>query len=793
MTSKNNLSTKIIILVECILLISSILFCTVSVYRAKMGIRRAINQRMLDIANCASGSINGDILKAIDSDDIGSPEYNEIYNTLTIFRDNVGELEYVYSIKEDGKGGYMFVMDTDPNDPGAYGDSVTYTEALDKAGHGTAAVDTVPYSDAWGEFYSAYSPVFDSSGKVAGIITVDFSEDWYEDQLSSQTRSTISGHFVILLFTLMVAAFLSFTTVRPFVRMQGRLLEGKMRAESANNAKSDFLANMSHEIRTPINAVLGMNEMILREYSQTEENDSLDVPTARKALDNIGTYSEDVRKAGHNLLAIVNDILDFSKIEAGRLDIADAPFSLSSLIVDLNNMTLFKAQDKDLEFSIEADSSLPDALSGDEVRIRQILTNLLNNAVKYTDRGSVRFMISGEKTSDDTLLLKAVVRDTGIGIRPEDIDKLFTKFERLEMQHNSTVEGTGLGLAITKRLLDMMGGNINVDSTYGKGSVFSVRIPVKIISSDKTIGNIQAHLGMDTPKVGAYHESFRAPNAHILVVDDTKINLTVVVNLLKSTQIKIDTATSGAEAIRKAAANLYDLILMDQRMPEMDGTEALHRIRDDAYSASNRVPVICLTADAVMGAKDRYIAEGFSDYITKPIDSTSLEKMLIRHLPEDKVIKTVAEVTDTVSVDIPVSDDWGTLRLAGIDPQTGLHYCKDNEELYRGLLKEYATIKAEKTEDLNRCLAEENWQDYGVYVHSLKSTSKMIGAADLSAQALKLETAANNEDIDTIRAEHDDMMTKYEVVTRAIISVIPEAAGPGDDRDVIEFSPASDK
>ena len=355
---------------------------------------------------------------------------------------------------------------------------------------------------------------------------------------------------------------------------------------------------MSHEIRTPINAVLGMNEMILR-----EQNHALDLSEGhiKDSLENIGTYASDVKKAGNNLLAIVNDILDFSKIEAGHIDIVEAPYQLCSLLNDLNNMILFKSQDKGLDFKIEIDESIPNELCGDEVRIRQILTNLLNNAVKYTSKGSVRLTLNGTRLDGRGLLLKFIVSDTGIGIKEEDIEKLFTKFERLEMEQNSTVEGTGLGLVITKRLLEMMNGNISVESEYSKGSVFTVTIPQKIIS-DTPIGDFQMRYEAFMKETGTYHESFRAPSARILVVDDTKINLTVVVNLLKSTEMIIDTATSGADAVEMAKNTRYDLILMDQRMPKMDGTEALHLIRETDSGKSCEAPVICLTADAVKGA-----------------------------------------------------------------------------------------------------------------------------------------------------------------------------------------------
>ena len=788
--SKNKLSTKIILMVEGIILISSILFCTVSVYRARVGIRQAIQQRMLDIANCASGSVNGDMLKNLSEDTVGSAEYNEIYNTLAVFRDNV-ELEYVYSIKEAGDKHFIFTMDLDLVSPASYGDTVEYTEALASAGRGKAAVDEVPYTDQWGKFYSAYSPVFDSTGNVAGIVAVDFSVEWFDGQLSEQTRSTVVSYVIILIVSLLVAAVLSLFTVRPFVRMQSELLEEKVRAESANHAKSDFLANMSHEIRTPINAVLGMNEMILRESRKSKDLTDGDTDAAKESLRNITVYAGDVENAGHNLLAIVNDILDFSKIEAGRMDLVEAPYQLSSLLNNISNMMLFKAHDKKLDFIVDVDQTLPDELCGDEVRVRQILTNLLNNAVKYTEKGSVSLMVRGEKKEDGTFILKASVSDTGIGIRPEDKEKLFTKFERLEMDRNSTVEGTGLGLVITKRLLDMMNGTIYVKSDYGRGSVFTVTIPQKILE-DVPVGDFQKRFETSVLEARNYKESFRAPQARILIVDDTRINLTVAVNLLKNTKMQIDTATSGAVSVELAEKNAYDLILMDQRMPEMEGTEALKKIRASASGESRNAPVICLTADAVVGAKERYLSEGFSDYLTKPIDSYSLEKMLMKYLPKDKV-ESVKEDTEEASFGKdPEEGDFAILKKAGIETRTGLHYCQNDEDFYRSVLAEYAHGEAEKAESLKKSFEEENWHDYAIYVHALKSTSKMIGASALSSKAARLESAANDGDSGTIRAEHDAMLREYKAVAEAILSISPDSGPEDEESDIFEFLPDPD-
>ena len=788
--SGNRLSTKIIIMVECILLVSSILFCSVSIYRSRVGIRKAIQQRMLDIANCAAGSVSGEVMKNFTEDQVGSVAYNNVYDTLTIFRDNV-ELEYVYCIKEDTPGNFIFIMDTDPVSPASYGDSVEYTEALAQAGRGTASVDEVPYTDQWGSFYSAYSPVFDSTGKVVGIVVADFSSDWFDGQLASQTRSMVLGYAVILLFSLLFAGVLSFLIVKPYVKAQGELLEEKVRAESASNAKSDFLANMSHEIRTPINAVLGMNEMIIREDNRALDVAESDPMLVQEALENINVYAGDVKKAGHNLLAIVNDILDFSKIEAGRMELAEAPYQLSSLINDINNMIMFKAQDKGLVFNVEADPSLPDELSGDEVRVRQILTNLLNNAVKYTEKGSVILKLRGKKQNENTLILTIVVWDTGIGIKPEDKEQLFNKFERLEMDRNSTVEGTGLGLAITHNLIELMGGNIEVESEYGKGSIFTVNIPQKIVSGS-TLGDLQTRLKDNAPGNRPYKESFRAPDATILIVDDTRINLTVAVNLLKNTKMKINTATSGEEAVNMASKTRYDVIFMDQRMPGMNGTEAFHKIRETENGASKDVPVICLTADAVIGAKERYLSEGFSDYLTKPIDNFALEKLLMKYLPDGKVELINEEVSEISEEENPEEEAFTVLRSVGIEPRAGLKYCQDDVFFYKALLAEYAYGELEKAHNLQKSYEAENWHDYSIYVHSLKSSSKMIGASALSVRAAKLEAAANISDTGTIHTEHDNMMEEYEVLTAVIRSLLPKSATDPENDDIKEFSPSDD-
>ena len=393
----------------------------------------------------------------------------------------------------------------------------------------------------------------------------------------------------------------------------------KEKADAANIAKSEFLANMSHEIRTPINAVLGMNEMIIRESDDP----------------NIVKYARDVEGAGKNLLAIINDILDFSKIEAGKMELVEAPYKLSSVLNDVVNMTDFRARSKKLDFNVQVDKNIPDSLFGDEIRIRRIIVNLLNNAIKYTEKGSVSLDVR-QNRHDSNMELVVDVSDTGIGIKSEEMPRLFKRFDRLDLSQTRTIEGTGLGLAITKGLLELMGGNISVVSMYGKGSIFTITIPQRIVDP-APIGDWQERYQDSLKEKEEYKEEFHAPDARILVVDDTIINLIVVQNLLKQSQMTIDTASSGKEMLDITENTKYDLILLDQRMPQMDGTEALHLLRERTDGINADTPVICLTADAISGAKERYIAEGFTDYLTKPIEGNELEEMLMMYLPDEKL------------------------------------------------------------------------------------------------------------------------------------------------------------
>lgn len=392
------------------------------------------------------------------------------------------------------------------------------------------------------------------------------------------------------------------------------------KARAQNEAKSSFLANMSHEIRTPINAILGMNEMILRETTD----------------DVIRSYARDIERAGINLLSIINDVLDFSKIEAGNMEIVEAEYELSSVLHDVMNMIRIKTEEKGLSLKLDLDPNLPEYLYGDEMRLRQILINLLNNAVKYTEKGGIKLRVRGGYAEGDSVMLTCDVIDTGIGIREEEQSKLFEKFQRLDMEQNRTIEGTGLGLSITANLLSMMGGTIEVQSIYGTGSTFTIKLQQRVIRW-APIGDLEKRYRDSEKNRTQEQEAFTAPDATILVVDDTNMNLTVVRALLKRTLIRIDTALSGAEALKLIRAKQYDLVFLDYRMPEMDGSETLQRIREDRFHPNQDTPVIVLTANALSGAREWFLEEGFQDYLSKPIDTAKMEEVLMHYLPPEKV------------------------------------------------------------------------------------------------------------------------------------------------------------
>ena len=535
----------------------------------------------------------------------------------------------------------------------------------------------------------------------------------------------------------------------------------------ANEAKSQFLANMSHEIRTPINGILGMDSVLLKECHD----------------ENLREYAKNIQSAGQSLLSIINDILDISKIESGKMEILTIRYQLFSVLNDCYNLTKIKLQNKPVSFIMQINEKLPSWLYGDEVRIRQIINNFLSNAVKYTKEGNITFELDFEEKTDEQILLVITVRDTGIGIKEEDLGKLFESFTRIEEKRNRNIEGTGLGLNLTKNLVNLMGGEVFAESTYGKGSCFTAKIPQKIADA-KPMGDFgkryQQYLSTsDDDKL-----SFLAPDAKILVVDDVTMNLKVVEGLLKATKIQIDTAVSGSECLECVKTTPYQMIFLDHMMPEMDGLETLEHMKNLANNPNAQTPVIMLTANAIVGAKEEYIEAGFTDYLTKPIRETELLEMILKYLPEELVCENggqgIEKSQDAQDMEQPEAGGEGAEplqrleQLEGLDVKTGLTYCMNEEDFYIEMLQEF--LQADKASQLKHFLAEEDWDNYRTTVHALKSTSLTIGAAHLSGEAKALEMAAKEGNMDYIRSHHDGVMDEYKELTDHLKEILENGA-----------------
>jgi signal transduction histidine kinase/DNA-binding NarL/FixJ family response regulator len=567
--------------------------------------------------------------------------------------------------------------------------------------------------------------------------------------LNAAMNGVFFGMLCLILIILVVINIFVFRSDNALVEQNRLLFAANRRAESASRAKSDFLAQMSHEIRTPMNAVIGMSELILREDTS---------PSVRE-------NAEHVRHAGKNLLSIINDILDFSKIESGKMEIIPREYWLRSLLIDVINIIRVRLSEKNVQFVTNIDNSLPCKLEGDEVRVRQVLLNILSNAAKYTFEGSVSFSARGEARGDGGILMVFEVADTGTGIKKENMERLFGDFIRFDNDTDKNIEGTGLGLAITKKLCLAMGGDVSVSSVFGEGSVFTIALPQKV--RDVTpLGEIDERI-CDAHEARDARRNFTAPEARILIVDDIETNLEVAEGLLAPYEMKVQLCGGGAEAVRMAAEGSYDLIFMDHMMPEMDGIEATAAIRAMEGEYFRTVPIIALTANAISGMREMFLQNGFNDFLSKPIEISKLNEIIERWIPKEKKMKRERRSR------VPASPPETGIKIEGIDASRGLALTGGSAERYIAVLKLYCRDAEKRIEILSSVPDESGLAAFITQVHALKSASASIGAASLSEKAAMLEDAGKRGDVAAISEKLDEFREELSLIVERIRSVLP--------------------
>lgn len=528
------------------------------------------------------------------------------------------------------------------------------------------------------------------------------------------------------------------------------------KAEEDNKKKGDFLAQMSHEIRTSINVVMGMNEMVIR-----ETDDSL-----------IEGYAESIKSAGKSLLNIVNDILDYSKISQGKMEIVPGEYDTFLVFLDLVNQYGTQVVNKGLDFEVMVDEEIPEMLVGDEYRIRQITGNLISNAIKYTKSGFVSIKADFEKTADNKGDLTISIVDSGMGIKPEDIPKLFNDYSRVNLKENNKIEGTGLGLKISKQIANMIGGDLTVTSVYGEGSVFTLKVEQEI-RSEVPIGSFEDRMSKSSvKKVSKTNKKavVTCEDASILIVDDNEMNIQVAVNLLKKSKASLTTTLSGKECIKMVQNAHFDLILLDHMMPEMDGIETLRHLKDEYADCIENTKVVVLTANAIKGAREKYIEEGFDDYISKPIAIEELDRVLTENLPA-KYVNIVygddkEEEKEEEKLKLP------DLSTYGIDTKKGLELLDNEEEIYLDMVKVFLGDKDGKVEKMNALITEHNLPDFTIMVHGLKSNARTLGADALADLAYEEEMMGKAGEYDSIVAHYPKLLEEWDKVVKGFSVIV---------------------
>ena len=534
------------------------------------------------------------------------------------------------------------------------------------------------------------------------------------------------GLIILLIATVTQIVRKEFERIKQTIELE----KAKENAENANRTKTEFLARMSHEIRTPINAVIGMNEMIIRESHE----------------ENVRKYANDVKSSSAHLLSIVNEILDTSKIEFGMLELTEGNYKLGYLLNDVYNIIAIKAREKGLELIFDVDTKMPSEYLGDDLRMKQVLINLLTNAVKYTKQGMVLLRLGYEVEKDEAILHFAI-KDTGIGIKKEDIDKIYDEFQRLDSVRNRGIEGSGLGMKITQQILNLMGSELHIQSEYERGSEFSFAVKQKIVSHE-ALGEFREYMQY-TKNQESERSEYVAPQAKVLVVDDYSMNLKVFKNLLKQTQIQVTIAESGIECLELLKKQTFHMIFMDHMMPEMDGIETLHRIKE--LNLCDGVPIIMLTANAIVGDREKYIDERYDEFLSKPIIPGALDKIILEYLPQELVIKDEAlssegrKKMDKLRNELYQSRILNELyeKLPELNVEAGLATCSGDEEFYLELLQDFVELTIK--EELTKFAAQSDYKNYCIRIHGFKNSAYSLGAKELGDLAYNMECISREQ------------------------------------------------